>query len=1010
MEEGEEEEEDFEEDEEEELWQQQQQQRQQRQQRRRPSPAFGPLYSLSDDFQPSSSPQGVADASEDPSWLDSRSRLAFAGSVLGGSSSSASPSSSRPSSSAPPPPPPRRPRLESMQGLPLDAQERGAVEGLLSAFAGALDDGDFVRPVSPRPSSSSSSAASASERDEFGNRAARLELCPGADPGVAELTSRLLPLASAASDVARFAHVSRRRRAGGVSAGAGGEAAKVLCEWRRHVARVEHASLSTACGRGGVGGGGATRRAGMGLQQLSLAFSADFPAVAALLEMSAAAREAAARSATGGELLDLLARRSAAARGDPPRAAAAASLLSAAAAPYFAALHSWVTRGELAGGSKSARSGGEEEDEDEHDDEFPNGGGGNELPILEDPSVLPGDVAPDGSDAFWTRKYTLRLREAGGAGDGGGSVVDAPACLGAEAAESALAAGRAVAALRVILSSSSPAPSSASASSSSSSSLLFGFCPLPAGTRIEYDAAGTFRRTLAAAARRASAALLEAMTTGDAGRPLLPLSLPAALRAARRFLLLERGDVALALADVAAEGLWSEGGLGGSSGGGGSGGGGGGARGSTDPPCFLPLSSVPASSLAARGPRARGALLERALSACGCSGDAAAALPLRLRLDGRSLLNMLRDLREGQARKANASSAAPLERSRRKEKRAAAQLLLRSRSAAEALSLSLRAPWPLSIVVPRSAADTYAALARHVSDLGCAEARLAGAWLALAKPLRRAGGARRGRGGSADPPPCSSSPPCSPSSAPPLLLSRILFQRSCVAAALRALHAHAVDDVLSPALRQLRSDLRERERENGSLSLASSPSALTAEEAAAAHARFLDAAARGVLLCRRPKLLRAVGEIKASASVLSGAVEALVAEAAVFGGEEEGTADRGGGGVAARSPPCRGGRRRSSFGAPSASMTPGSSSSSRRASVGGLAIDASPMASLLDGGPCPSSSAAAAAAAAATGNAGAGGGYDSTDGGAAARACPPGVACALRHHCLRAASFAPSLT
>ena len=87
----------------------------------------------------------------------------------------------------------------------------------------------------------------------------------------------------------------------------------------------------------------------------------------------------------------------------------------------------------------------------------------------------------------------------------------------------------------------------------SSSSLLFGFCPLPAGTRIEYDAAGTFRRTLAAAARRASAALLEAMTTGDAGRPLLPLSLPAALRAARRFLLLERGDVALALADVAAE-------------------------------------------------------------------------------------------------------------------------------------------------------------------------------------------------------------------------------------------------------------------------------------------------------------------------------------------------------------------------------------------------------------------------------------------------------------------------
>ena len=255
VEEGEEEEEDFEEDEEEERWQQQQQQRQQRQQRRRPSPAFGPLYSLSDDFKPSSSPQGVADASEDPSWLDSRSRLAFAGSVLGGSSSSASPSSSRPSSSAPPPPPPRRPRLESMQGLPLDAQERGAVEGLLSAFAGALDDGDFVRPVSPRPSSSSSASASASERDEFGNRAARFELCPGADPGVAELTSRLLPLASAASDVARFAHVSRRRRAGGVSAGAGGEAAKVLCEWRRHVARVEHASLSTACGRGGIGAG-----------------------------------------------------------------------------------------------------------------------------------------------------------------------------------------------------------------------------------------------------------------------------------------------------------------------------------------------------------------------------------------------------------------------------------------------------------------------------------------------------------------------------------------------------------------------------------------------------------------------------------------------------------------------------------------------------------------------------------------------------------------------------------
>ena len=303
-EEAEEEEEEFEEfedddDDEEERWQQQQKQ-QQRQHRRRPSPAYGPLYSTDDLISPPLPPpssNGVADASADPSWLDSRSGLAFGGTVL---SAAAAPSDS-PSSS---PAPPRRPRLESMRGLPLDAQERGVVEGLLSAFAGALDDGDFVRPAVPSSSSSSlpsssSSSSPAAPLDEFGNRAARLELCPGADPGVAELASRLLPLASAASDVARFAHVSRRRRAGAVAAGAGREAARVLCEWRRHVARVEHASLSTACGRGGVGGGVGSggharrRRAGMGLQQLSLAFSADFPAVAALLETAAAAGVAA---------------------------------------------------------------------------------------------------------------------------------------------------------------------------------------------------------------------------------------------------------------------------------------------------------------------------------------------------------------------------------------------------------------------------------------------------------------------------------------------------------------------------------------------------------------------------------------------------------------------------------------------------------------------------------------------------------------------------------------------
>lgn len=1025
-EEGEEEFEDYEEDDgdgDEEEWWQKQQRQQRRSSRRRPVPAFGPLYSNAAPPPPSPSEQGgVADASSDPAWYDSRQRLAFGGAApVVPSSTSTSSSSFHP----------QRPRLETMRGLPLDAQERGVVEGLLTAFAGGLDDGDFVRPVAsfdPPPPSSAAALPSASPAfasapappppssspssslpllDEFGNPAARFELCPGADPGVSELASRLLPLASAASDVARLAHVSRRRRVGLVAAGAGSEAVRVLCEWRRHVARVEHASLSTGCGRGGgvsVRGRRSSNssndgRAGMGLQQLSLAFSSDCPAVASLIETAAAAREAAALSATGGALLDLLARRSAAARGDPPRAAAAGSLLSAAAAPYFAALHSWVTRGELAGGSGSSSSsrkgnsggddGGErgasDDDDDEDDDDLPSSlspfSSSNELPILEDPSVLPGDVAPDGSDAFWTRKYTLKLKK--------DASVDAPACLGARAAEDALAAGRAVAALRVILSSSSSSSSSGSSSASSpAAALLSDFCPLPAGTRVEYDGAGVFRRTLAAAARRASAALLEVMMTATAkanrektAPPLLPLSLPTALSTARRYLLFERGDVALALADVAAEGLWSENGLGGS---------GANESSNSDPGCFLPLSSVPASALAARGPRARGALLERALSACGCAGDAA-ALPLRLKLDGRSLLNMLRDLREEETRKPNSSAAAVLEESRGKEKKASARLLLRSRSAAEALSLSLRAPWPLSIVVPKSAADAYAALARHVSDLGCAEARLAGAWLALAKPLRRvsqsssssaaaassasASGRGRGRGG-------RSTSRSSSSSAPSPLLSRILFQRSCVASALRALHAHAVEDVLSPALRQLRSDLRGSWNDSSSSSSSSSASShMAVEEAARAHARFLDAATRGVLLSRRAKLFRAVGEIKAAASVLAGAVEALVAEAAVFGGggvgesmeEEDEVA------VPPTSPLSRHRvRRRSSFGVPpSAAATP-SSSSSRRASVGGLAIDApllSPATALLDGAP-------SAAANAVSG----GGGDDAADGGAAARA------------------------
>ena len=108
----------------------------------------------------------------------------------------------------------------------------------------------------------------------------------GVPPALADRVAALLPLASAASDVGRFAHVFNAARAGAAAQGAAAAARAVFSDWAHHVARLDHAR------RAGTGG-----RAGLTLAGLALHVAGPVPA---LLEAAAAARAAARARARRG--------------------------------------------------------------------------------------------------------------------------------------------------------------------------------------------------------------------------------------------------------------------------------------------------------------------------------------------------------------------------------------------------------------------------------------------------------------------------------------------------------------------------------------------------------------------------------------------------------------------------------------------------------------------------------------------------------------------------------------
>ena len=328
---------------------------------RSPTPPASPPPPLAGPVGPLYGRPAVAGAGSDPAWFFDRPHLAgwpF-------------PDASRARQPAP-----------SLASMPPDAAERAVVGDLLTALLGV----------------SATWAVAHRTLDEHGAPGCEFRLAPGAPGGVAAQAGRLLPLAAAAADVARFAHAWSATAAGGAAQGAASAAGTALAEWRAHVARIDHAR--------------ATARGALPLASLALHTAGPAPA---LLETAAAARAAAAAGVTGGRLVDLLASRAAAAAGDAPRAAAAARLLAGAAAPLFAGLTAFVADGVLPPGPAC------------------------ELPFVEDASVGCDDAACDGRAALWSARLTLAR-----APDGS---VDAPACLTPALAD-ALTAARCLVAAR----------------------------------------------------------------------------------------------------------------------------------------------------------------------------------------------------------------------------------------------------------------------------------------------------------------------------------------------------------------------------------------------------------------------------------------------------------------------------------------------------------------------------------------------------------------------------------
>ena len=619
-----------------------------------------------------------------------------------------------PAPAASPPPP--------LGSLPPAAQEAAVLEDLLYAWLGC--DGTYLRagPVfeggaraGPQPAGfedeeeggGSGGDASPSPSAHCTHVAMEWRLVPGGDgavdTAVAAAAARLAPLARAAAALDRFARSRAALAAGRVAHGAAAAAAEALSKWRAHVAAMDEAAAGPA-----------------GLTLPALAASTAAAAAPALLAAGAAVEAAAAAAplltGPGGgaplapppsaALLDSLHASWRAERGDPPREAAAAALVAGAAAPWFACLAAWVGRG-----------------------------------VVDDPHGEGPFEPTQGDDG----RPSVVLRVVEDAAGGGRAVVAAPAFVSPAVLSDALAAGRAVAALRRCgggAAGASPPPPSLS--------------PLP----LTWDPAGGYARAIAAAAASASAALLALAvappgSSGPGSSPPPPLPLAAVLAAARAFLLLGAPGFGRALASG---------------------------------PVGLALATTPADRMQAA--RLAG-LVRAAVAAAGLACDASSLPSLAPALDGRSMLAAVKAARDVDAAAAGGGGGGGAHHGPTltpRQAAAAAATGLGARPARDALTLSLAPPWPASMLLaPGSpAAAYYAVLFRHLHGLAAAQAGLDEAWRVLGRAARRA--------------PCGGAAAHRP---PHPALVRALAARAAMAAALAALATHAQADVIDPAWARL---------------------------------------------------------------------------------------------------------------------------------------------------------------------------------------------------------------